>query len=247
MTKQTRVTRAAVKTSKTSRTARAIQAANDEELSVALSPCAEKPIEAKTENQKRYLAAMSANILTFATGPAGTGKTFLCTAMAANMLQSNRVSKIILTRPAVEAGENLGFLPGEIDEKFDPYLQPYRDALEKRLSKTHVDYLIKRGRIEARPLAYMRGSNFDDAFVILDEAQNTTPSQMKMFLTRIGQNTKVVVNGDMDQSDIKGTSGLYDAVHRLKGMAGSAMVNFTIDDVVRSDIVGRIIRAYSKG
>lgn len=226
---------------------RAAQAANDEALLVArTTPRSEKPIEAKTENQKRYLAAMKAHTLTFATGPAGTGKTFLCTALAAQMLQSNLVNKIILTRPAVEAGESLGFLPGELEEKFDPYMQPYRDALEKRLGKTFTDYLIKRGQIVASPLAYMRGSTFDNAFVILDEAQNATPSQMKMFLTRIGKDSRVVVNGDMDQSDLKGPSGLSDAVKRLKGMPDSQTVEFTVDDIVRSDIVGRIIRAYAK-
>jgi phosphate starvation-inducible PhoH-like protein len=222
-------------------------AANDEILFYERPVTREsRPLEPKTLNQKRYLSCMKAHTLTVATGPAGTGKTFLCTALAAQMLQAHQINKIILTRPAVEAGESLGFLPGELEEKFDPYMQPYRDVLEQRLGKSHVECLIKRGQIVTAPLAYMRGTTFRDAFVILDEAQNTTPAQMKMFLTRIGENSKVVVNGDIDQSDLRGPSGLEDAVGRLQQVSDCGFVEFTMDDIVRHDLVGRIIRAYNK-
>lgn len=202
------------------------------------------PITAKNERQKRYISAINNFALTFATGPAGVGKTWLCAALAAQMLENNQIDKIIITRPAVEAGENLGFLPGEIEDKFDPYLQPFRDVLNERLGKTFVEYLIKIGRIEAAPLAYMRGRTFKDAFVILDEAQNTTPTQMKMFLTRIGQNTRVVVNGDITQKDIRGESGLADAVKKLSFIPAVKHIEFTREDVVRSGLVQEIVSAY---
>ena len=206
-----------------------------------------EPIKPKNENQQRYMSYIESNVLTFASGPAGTGKTWLCAAIAADKLQKREIDKIIITRPAVEAGESLGFLPGEIEEKFDPYLQPFRDVLNERLGKSFVDYLIKNGRIEAAPLAYMRGRTFKNAMVILDEAQNTTPVQMKMFLTRIGQNTRVVVNGDMAQKDVRGQSGMEDAVSKLVGKVKSCRhVKFTREDVVRSDIVGEIITAYDE-
>ncbi len=175
-----------------------------------------------------------------------THNTWLCTALAAQELEAGNIDKIIITRPAVEAGENLGFLPGEIEEKFDPYLQPFRDVLNDRLGKSFSDYLIKSGKIEAAPLAYMRGRTFKNAFVILDEAQNTTPSQMRMFLTRIGQNCRVVVNGDITQKDIKTDSGLEDAVNRLSHIPAVKLVQFTKADVVRSGIVQEIIEAYEQ-
>lgn len=171
------------------------------------------PIEAKTEGQKRYINAIKSHTLVFATGPAGTGKTYLCSAMAAQALTNKSVDKIIITRPAVEAGESLGFLPGELDEKFDPYLAPFRDAFYERLGKGYTEYLIKAKKIEAIPLAYMRGRSFHRSFVILDEAQNASSTQLKLLLTRIGQDTKVVINGDVSQIDIK-NSGLVDAIDR---------------------------------
>ena len=209
------------------------------------TPRSERSIEAKTENQKKYLAAMKTFTLTFGVGPAGTGKSFLATVTAANMLLNHGVEKIILTRPAVEAGESLGFLPGEIEDKFDPYLEPFKDALSQYLGRGYMELLIKRGTIVAKPLAYLRGCTFRNSFVILDEAQNTTPAQMKMFLTRIGENAKVVVNGDPDQRDIRGQSGLIDAVNRLSSLNDSRIVEFGVEDIVRSDMVGQIIRAYS--
>jgi len=214
------------------------------ELTSPRAKVAVGPIEPKTENQKRYINAIKHHTLTFATGPAGTGKTWLCAALAAEALIENRVKKIIITRPAVEAGEHLGFLPGELDEKFDPYLTPFREVLNERLGKTKVDYLIKTGKIEATPLAYMRGRTFKECYVILDEAQNTTPTQMKMFLTRIGYDCKVIVNGDMSQKDINGNSGLEDAVKRLSFIPSVKHVRFTREDIVRSGLVQEIVSAY---
>lgn len=202
------------------------------------------PIEAKTENQKRYINAIKSFVLTFATGPAGTGKTWLCGALAAQALESKRVDKIIITRPAVEAGESLGFLPGEKEEKFEPYVVPFKDVFCERLGLGFFEYCLKSERIEAAPLAYMRGRTFKNCFVILDEAQNVTPLQMKMFLTRIGENCIVVVNGDLRQKDIPGPSGLEDAVARLSHIPSVKLVNFTSADVVRSGLVQEIIEAY---
>lgn len=203
-----------------------------------------QPIEALNESQKRYISAIKSFELTFATGPAGTGKTWLCGALAAQALTEGVIDKIIITRPAVEAGESLGFLPGEIEDKFDPFLQPFRDVLNERLGKSYVEYLMKMGRIEAAPLAYMRGRTFKRAFVILDEGQNTTPNQMKLFLTRIGQECKVVVNGDIRQKDINGVSGLEDAIKRVSHIPSVKCVRFTREDVVRSGLVQEIVEAY---
>jgi phosphate starvation-inducible PhoH-like protein len=196
------------------------------------------------EAQRRYLNAIKQFTLTFATGPAGTGKTYLCAALAAQMYENHEIEKIIITRPAVEAGESMGFLPGEIEDKFGPYLQPFRDVLDQRLGKTFVEYLIKSEAIEAAPLAYMRGRTFKNAFVILDEAQNTTSAQMKMFLTRIGHDCKVVVNGDMSQKDIPGTSGLNDAIARLAFLPSVKHISFDHADIVRSGLVQEIVEAY---
>jgi phosphate starvation-inducible PhoH-like protein len=203
------------------------------------------PVQAKTQAQKEYIGSIKTHTLTFGVGVAGTGKSYIAVALAVEMLQAGEVEKIILTRPAVEAGAKLGHLPGELDEKFAPYLDPFRDALFKRLGRSHAENLIRNGTIQAKPLNYMRGSNLDNCFVILDEAQNTTPVEMKMFLTRIGKNTTVVVDGDPEQKDIPGPSGLNEALSVLKNLPDSNRVDFGVDDVVRSDIVGNIIRAYS--
>lgn len=205
------------------------------------------PLVAKTEAQRRYINAINNFTLTFATGSAGTGKTFICASMAADALENRTIDKLIITRPAVEAGESLGFLPGDIDQKFDPYLMPFKEVLNDRLGKSYVEYLIKTGKIEAAPLAYMRGRTFKNAFVILDEAQNTTNNQMKMFLTRIGYDCKVVVNGDYSQKDINGSSGLEDAVHRLSFIPSVKHIHFGNDDIVRSGLVREILGAYESG
>lgn len=203
-----------------------------------------KTLTPKNEAQKAYLNSMRVNTLTIGLGPAGTGKTFLAAWEAADLLDSGDVKKIIVTRPIVEAGESLGFLPGEMEEKIDPYFVPVREAIERRLGKGATEYFLKSEAIEFVPLAYMRGRTFDDAFVILDEAQNTTPKQMKMFLTRVGHNTKLVVNGDLKQSDITGPNGLYDATERLTGIPGIRFCAFTRADVVRSGLAQVIVDAY---
>ena len=202
------------------------------------------PIVGQTENQKRYLKAMSGQNLVFATGPAGVGKTFLCTAIAAKMLVEKKIERIIITRPAVEAGESLGFLPGELDEKFDPYLEPFKDVLYRRLGRSFTEYLINSKKIVAVPLAYIRGRTFRNAMVILDEAQNTTPKQMKNFLTRFGENCTVVVNGDPTQMDIHGPCGFTDAIERLFHIPEVRLVEFTKADIVRSGLVQKIVEAY---
>lgn len=205
------------------------------------------PLKALNESQKRYIAAIKDFQLTFATGPAGTGKTWIAAALAAEAIERKGIDKIIITRPAVEAGESLGFLPGEIEAKFDPYLLPFREVLNDRLGKSFVSYLIKMGRIEAAPLAYMRGRTFRDAFVILDEAQNTTPTQMKMFLTRIGQGCRTIVNGDIAQKDIRGVSGLEDAIKRVTHIPSVKHIEFRRSDVVRSGLTQEIVEAYEDG
>lgn len=209
------------------------------------APKADKsPIVPKTNSQRRYINAINSFDLIFATGPAGTGKTWLAAARAAQLLEDDKIDKIIITRPAVEAGESLGFLPGEKEEKFQPYLVPFLGVFHERLGKSFTDYLIKTGRIEAAPLAYMRGRTFDRCFVILDEAQNTSPVQMKMFLTRIGEDCHVVVNGDLEQKDIQGKSGLQDAVERVAFIPSVKHVHFTDADVVRSGLCAEIVNAY---
>lgn len=202
------------------------------------------PLEAKTESQGHYILSIQRDRLTFGVGPAGTGKTYVCGAMAAEALDTKKIEKLVLTRPVKEAGENLGSLPGELSDKFAPYLQPFRDVLDERLGKTYVDYLLRVGRIEGAPLAYMRGRTFKNCYVILDEAQNTTPVQMKMFLTRIGEGCTVIVNGDLTQKDIPGQSGLADAVRRLESIRGVSIVEFDKSDVVRSGLVQDIVEAY---
>jgi phosphate starvation-inducible protein PhoH and related proteins len=205
-----------------------------------------KTIRIKTLGQRQYVMAIKNNDLVFGIGPAGTGKTYLAVVMAVNALKSGQVNKIILTRPAVEAGESLGFLPGDLKEKVDPYLRPLYDALNDVFGAEHTQRLIERGTIEIAPLAYMRGRTLDDAFVILDEAQNTTHAQMKMFLTRLGFGSKMVITGDQTQIDLpKGAkSGLVAAEEILQNVNGISFIFLERSDVVRHPLVGRIIEAY---
>jgi phosphate starvation-inducible protein PhoH and related proteins len=207
-----------------------------------------KSIRIKTLGQREYVMAIKKTDLVFGIGPAGTGKTYLAVVMAVNALKNGHVNKILLTRPAVEAGESLGFLPGDLKEKVDPYLRPLYDALNDVLGMEHTQRLIERGTIEIAPLAYMRGRTLDDAFVILDEAQNTTHAQMKMFLTRLGFGSKMVITGDQTQIDLpKGAkSGLIAAEGILKNVKGISFVFLETSDVVRHPLVGRIIEAYEK-
>ncbi|OJG45901.1 PhoH-like protein [Enterococcus hermanniensis] len=205
-----------------------------------------KPIRPKNIGQSRYIAAIRKSDVVFGVGPAGTGKTYLAIVMAIAALKKGEVQRIILTRPAVEAGESLGFLPGDLKEKVDPYLRPMYDALHQIFGMEHTNRLLERGVIEIAPLAYMRGRTLDDAFVILDEAQNTTISQMKMFLTRLGFNSKMIVNGDTSQVDLpKGQlSGLIHAERTLRGIKKIRFVSFEAGDVVRHPVVAEIIEAY---
>ncbi|MGK8666866.1 PhoH family protein [Staphylococcus epidermidis] len=205
-----------------------------------------KTIRAKTMGQRIYINAMKRNDLVFGIGPAGTGKTFLAVVYAAKQLRKGSVKRIVLTRPAVEAGESLGFLPGDLKEKVDPYLRPLYDGLNTVLGKEQTQRLIERGVIEIAPLAYMRGRTLDDAFVILDEAQNTTHAQMKMFLTRLGFGSKMVVTGDQTQIDLpKGVkSGLKEAVKKLSGVSGISIMKMDQSDVVRHPLVSKIINRY---
>ena len=206
-----------------------------------------KTIVPRTPAQAHYMRELVHNDMIFALGPAGTGKTYLAVAQAVAQLITGSVQRLILSRPAVEAGERLGFLPGDMKEKVDPYLRPLYDALYDCLPAEQVERRIASGEIEIAPIAFMRGRTLADAFVILDEAQNTTPAQMKMFLTRFGQNSRMVICGDPNQTDLPGgvaASGLADATMRLEGVEGIAMVRFTAADVVRHPIVGRIVEAY---
>ncbi|KKK35485.1 phosphate starvation protein PhoH [Salinicoccus sediminis] len=207
-----------------------------------------KGIRAKTTGQRLYIENIKKNDLTFGIGPAGTGKTFLAVVFACQMLRENDVKRIVLTRPAVEAGENLGFLPGDLKEKVDPYLRPLYDGLHTVLGVEQTDRLIERGVIEVAPLAYMRGRTLNEAFVILDEAQNTTEMQMKMFLTRLGFGSKMVVTGDETQIDLPGTtkSGLVESVKLLSSVKGIAVNKMDESDVVRHPLVSKIIKAYEK-
>ena len=207
-----------------------------------------KPIKPKTVGQKKYVRMIKDNTVVLGLGPAGTGKTFLAVAMAVEALRSKACQRIILTRPAVEAGERLGFLPGDLQSKIDPYLRPLYDALFEMLGPENYGKHLERGTIEIAPLAYMRGRTLDDSFIILDEAQNTTPEQMKMFLTRLGYNSKAVVTGDLSQTDLPfgKKSGLSIAKKVLRGIDGIGIFEFTDRDVVRHSLVRRIIGAYDK-
>ena len=207
-----------------------------------------KPIKPKTVGQRTYCDNIKGNTITIGVGPAGTGKTYLAVAMAVNAFRAQQVNRIILTRPAVEAGEKLGFLPGDLQQKVDPYLRPLYDALFDMLGAETYQRFVERGNIEVAPLAYMRGRTLDDSFIILDEAQNTTGEQMKMFLTRLGFNSKMVITGDVTQIDLPDgkRSGLKEAVRILKGVDDIAIFRFTEKDVVRHKLVQDIIRAYER-
>ena len=230
-----------------------IEEGNEEELAALGKDCVcitakGAPIKAKTVGQNQYIEKIRSNPIVFGIGPAGTGKTYLAVAMAVAAFKNKEINKIVLTRPAIEAGESLGFLPGDMQEKVDPYLRPLYDALGEMLGYEAFHKHIERGIIEVAPLAYMRGRTLDDAFIILDEAQNTTPEQMKMFLTRLGFGSKAVVTGDLTQTDLPDNkkSGLLHARDVLKGVEGIGSINLTERDVVRHALVQRIIVAYDK-
>ncbi len=223
------------------------------ELSRLVSDCicitsSGKPIKAKTVGQKRYINAIRENTVVFGIGPAGTGKTYLAVAMAVKAFKAHEVNRIILTRPAVEAGESLGFLPGDLQQKVDPYLRPLYDALFEMFGAEGFQRQMEKGTIEVAPLAYMRGRTLDESFIILDEAQNTTSEQMKMFLTRLGNGSKAVVTGDVTQIDLPGgkKSGLKEVIKILKNIDGIATVRFDEKDVVRHHLVQEIVKAYER-
>lgn len=206
---------------------------------------ASKPLQAKNQSQGHYICGIDSNSIVFGIGPAGCGKTYIAAAYAAEQLESGKIERIIVTRPAIGVdGEDLGALPGELDEKYDPWLAPVLDALEERLGKGRVKMYRKSGRIVGAPLMLIRGKTFNDSIIILDEAQNTTPGQMKACLTRIGNGSKMVVTGDIGQSDIRGANGLEDAQHKLRGVRGVYVHEFTREDCVRSGICGRVLDAY---
>jgi phosphate starvation-inducible PhoH-like protein len=206
----------------------------------------ESILEARTERQAEYINAIRTNTLSFGIGPAGTGKTFVAASLACEALMSDQVERIIITRPCVEAGEALGFMPGDLSEKFAPYFAPVRQVLERRLGRGAVEMYLKSEKILILPLAHMRGWTLENAFVLLDEAQNTTPAQMKLFLTRLGEHTTMVIDGDIEQSDIEGLSGLEDSIRRLYRLDGVSVVEFDDDDIVRSGLTKEIIKAYRK-
>ena len=207
-----------------------------------------RPIKARTVNQQRLIDAYEQNDMVFAVGPAGTGKTYLSIALAVRALKEKSAKKIILSRPAVEAGEKLGFLPGDMKEKIDPYLQPLYDALEDMLPQVKLQDMMEKHVIQIAPLAFMRGRTLSDAVVILDEAQNTTPAQIRMFLTRMGGNTKMIITGDMTQIDLPHSqkSGLIEALHILNNVEGIGVVNLDQRDIVRHKLVTRIVNAYEE-
>ena len=207
-----------------------------------------RPIKARTQNQRKLIEAYAKNDMVFAVGPAGTGKTYLSIALAVKALKEKQAKKIILSRPAVEAGEKLGFLPGDMRDKIDPYLQPLYDALEDMLPQVKLQDMMEKNVIQIAPLAFMRGRTLNDAVVILDEAQNTTPAQIRMFLTRMGWNTKMIITGDMTQIDLPHSqkSGLIEALHILNNVEGIGVVNLDRKDIVRHKLVTRIVNAYEE-
>lgn len=203
-----------------------------------------KPIQAKNRAQDLFMSAIKTHTLIFGLGPAGTGKSYCAAAMAAQALISGDIDRIIFTRPAVEAGNSLGFLPGRLEEKFDPYFGAFKSCLISNAGKGVIECALKNGNIAVEPLSYMRGKTFNRAFVVLDEAQNCTPEEMKMFMTRIGQQSTVIINGDLSQTDIRCYSGLHDAISRVHGVKGVYVHEFEYKDIVRSDIVKDIILCY---
>ncbi|MED5365339.1 MAG: PhoH family protein, partial [Pseudomonadota bacterium] len=205
-----------------------------------------RAVQARSPNQKKYINALRRDELVFGLGPAGTGKTYMAVAIAVSMLKARRVDRLILSRPAVEAGERIGFLPGDMKDKVDPYLRPLYDALYDMMPGEQVERRLASGEIEVAPLAFMRGRTLANAFVILDEAQNTTPTQMKMFLTRLGENSRMAVTGDLSQIDLPlgAKSGLREAIGLLRGIEGIGQVEFTAADVVRHPLVTKIVSAY---
>jgi phosphate starvation-inducible PhoH-like protein len=205
-----------------------------------------KPLEAQTEAQGHYICALNESELIFAIGPAGTGKTYVASCFAAELLLTKQIERIIITRPNVEVGSKFGFLPGELEEKYAPYLAPFREVMIERMGLSQFEYALKTEKILPQPIAFMRGATFNDAFVILDEAQNCTLAEMKMFLTRIGKNCTVVIDGDPEQCDLNEPSGLNDAVRRLKNLLQVSVVEFTEDDIVRSELVKAILCAYRR-
>jgi phosphate starvation-inducible protein PhoH and related proteins len=209
-------------------------------------PAPRKKIQPKNRSQGQFMSAIKTHTITFGLGPAGTGKSYCTAAMAAEALMADEIDRIVFTRPAVEVGNSLGFLPGRLDEKFDPYFSAFKSCLIGNAGKGVIDCALKNGNIVVEPLAYMRGKTFDRCFVVLDEAQNCSPEEMKMFLTRIGQNARVVINGDMTQSDISAYSGLHDAINRVYDVPGVYVHEFSCDDIVRSDIVKDIIMKYQQ-
>jgi phosphate starvation-inducible PhoH-like protein len=216
-----------------------------EEITRAPVRASRAPLRPLTERQRLYGAAIQASRVTFGIGPAGTGKTWYAAALAAEALLAKEIERIIITRPAVEAAdERLGFLPGEMDEKTEPYFRPVRDALEERLGSGQLEYFIKTKIVEVRPLAFLRGATLKNAWVLADEMQNATPSGMKMFLTRIGENSRFIVNGDPTQKDIPGPSGLEDAVRRLGQMPFVGLIRFRKEDIVRDPVCQAIVEAY---
>jgi phosphate starvation-inducible PhoH-like protein len=216
-----------------------------EEITRAPVRAARAPLRPLTDAQATYGAAIKASRVTFGIGPAGTGKTWFAAALAAEALLAGEIERIIITRPAVEAAdEKMGFLPGELDEKIEPYFRPVRDALEERLGSGQLEYMIKAKIIEVRPLAFLRGATLKGAWVLADEMQNCTPSGMKMFLTRIGENSRFIVNGDISQKDIPGPSGLTDAMHRLRNVKQISVVKFQTTDIVRDPLCAAIVEAY---
>ena len=218
----------------------------DKDINIICHTINGRPVKAKTLGQKKYVDAIDNNMIVFGTGPAGTGKTYLAMAKAITAFKNNEVNRIILTRPAIEAGEKLGFLPGDLHSKVDPYLRPLYDALYEIMGAESFMKNMEKGLIEVAPLAYMRGRTLDNAYIVLDEAQNTTPAQMKMFLTRIGFGSKAIITGDLSQKDLSPNekSGLEIALSVLKNIDEIAVINFTSDDVVRHPLVQKIVNAY---
>jgi phosphate starvation-inducible PhoH-like protein len=203
------------------------------------------PIQGMTDNQSKAIKAIKNNTITFLTGYAGTGKTYLATGVALESLLNKDAQSIIVTRPVCEVGRNLGALPNGLDEKYAPYIEPIIDSFNKQINHSHVKNLVRNGRIDIKPLEFMRGKTFDNCIVICDEAQNTTPEQMKMLLTRIGKNCKMIITGDTQQSDLKQRDGLTIAVNKLHGISSIRVVEFELTDIVRNDIIGDSLRAWS--